>query len=110
MYPVYNHVARTLPRVGPELGRGTVGGQLVRALESHYSFGVAERDELVRPDARVGLGVINQTRIAMSLKRITVNTLDVTGAATVALRIHTELILAAWTANRRICKGEGVPT
>lgn len=89
-------------RVGPELGGGAVRRQLVRALESHYSLGVAEGDELVRPDARVGLGVVDQTRVAVSLKRITVDTFDVTGAATVALRVHTELVFATRAANRRI--------
>ena len=80
----------------------------MRALESYYSFGVAEGDEFVRPDARVGLGIVDQARIAVSLKRITVDTFDVSGAATVALRVHTELVLAAWTTNRRICKEEDV--
>lgn len=89
-------------RVGPELGGGTVGGQLVRALESHYSLGVAEGDELVRPDARVGLGVVDQARVAVSLMRVSVDTLDVTGAATVAFRVHTELVLAARAADRSV--------
>lgn len=106
---VYNRAARTLPRVGPELGGGTVGRQLVRALESHYSLGVAEGDELVRPDARVGLGVVDQARVAVSLMRLTVDTLDIIGAAAVAFRIHTELVLAARAADRSICK-EIVPT
>jgi len=56
---VYNHVAHTLPRIGPELGSGTVGGQLVRALESYYSFGIAEGDEFIRPDARMGLRIVD---------------------------------------------------
>jgi len=59
MRPVYNRAARTLPRVGPELGGRTVGGQLVRALKSHYSLGVAEGDELVRPDACAGLAIVD---------------------------------------------------
>jgi len=81
-----------------------VGGQLVRALESHYRLGVAEGDELVRPDACAGLAVVDQARVAVSLKRITVDTLDVSGAATVALRIDTELVLAARAADRRVCR------
>lgn len=105
--PIYNRAARTLPRVGPELGGGAVRGQFVRALESHYSLGVAEGDELVRPDARVGLGVVDQARVAVCLKRITVDTLDVTGAATVTLWVHTELVLAARAADRRVCKEGG---
>jgi len=89
-------------RVGPELGGRTVGGQLVRALESHYRLGVAEGDEFVRPDARVGLGVVDQARVAVSLLRLTVDTLDVIGAATVALGVHTKLVLAARAADRRV--------
>lgn len=102
--PVYNLTARALPRVGPELGGGAAGRQLVRAFESHYSLGVTEGDEFVRPDARVGLGVVDQARVAVSLMRIAMDTLDVIGTATVALRVHTELVLAAWAADRRICK------
>jgi len=89
-------------RIGPELGGRAVGGQLVRTLESHYSLGVAVGDELVRPDARVSLGIVDQARVAVSLMWITVDTLDVTGTATVAFRIHTELVLAAWAADRRV--------
>lgn len=100
--PVCNRVV--LPRIGPELGGRAVGRQLVRTLESHYSLGVAVGDELVRPDARVSLGVVDQARVAVSLMWITVDTLDVTGTATVAFRIHTELVLAAWAANRCVCK------
>lgn len=107
MHPVYNRVARTLPRVGPELGGGAAGGQLVRALESHYSLGVAEGDELVRPDARVGLVVVDQARVARSLMRITVDTFNVIGAATVAVWVHTELVFAARAADRRVCKKGG---
>lgn len=104
MHPVYNPIAHTLPRVGPELGSGAVGGQLVRALESHYSLGVAEGDELVRPDACMALGVIGQARIAVSLKRITVDTFGVTGATAVAFCVYTELVFAARAADRRVCK------
>lgn len=110
MRPVYNRTACTLPRIGPELGGGAVGRQLVRALESHYSLGVAEGDEFVRPDTRVGLSIVGQASVAGSLMRVTVDTLDVTGAATVAVWIHTELILAAWAADRRVCKEKIVST
>lgn len=102
-YIILRHV-KALPRVGPELGGGAVGGQLVRALESHYVLRVAEGDELVRPDARVSLGVVDQARVAVSLMRIAVDTFDVTGTATVALGVHTELVLAARAADRRVCK------
>lgn len=100
----HNFAQRASPRVGPELGGGAVGGQLVRALETHYGLRVAQGDKFVRPDAGVGLGVVDQTGIAMSLMRLAVNAFDVSGAATVALRIHTELILAARAADRRVCK------
>lgn len=79
-------------------------GQLVRALEAYYSLGVAEGDELVGPDARVSLGVVDQTRVAVGLMRLAVDALDVTGAATIATRVHSELVFAAGTADRRVCK------
>lgn len=71
----------------------------MRALEAHYGLGVAEGDEFVGPDARVGLGVVDQTRIAVGLMRLAVDALHVGGAAAVALRVHTELVLAAGAAD-----------
>lgn len=89
-------------RIGPELGGGAVGGQLVRTLEAYHSLGVAEGDELVGPDARVGLGVVDQTRVTMGLMRLAVDALDVTDAAAIAVRIHAELVFATRTADRRV--------
>lgn len=93
-----------LPWVGPEFGGGAVRRQLVRALEADYGFRVAVREHLVGPDARVGLGIVDQTGIAVCLMRITVDALDVRGAATVAVRVHAELVLASRAANRRPCE------
>lgn len=76
----------------------------MRTLEAYYSLGVAKGDELVGPDARVSLRVVDQTRIALGRMRFAVDALDVTSTAAVAVRVHAELVLAAWTANRRICK------
>lgn len=87
--------------VGPEFGGGAVRRQLVRALEADYGFRIAVREHLVGPDARVGLGIVDQTGIAVCLMRITVDALDVRGAATVAVRVHAELVLASRAANRR---------
>lgn len=74
----------------------------MRAFEAYYSLGVAEGDELVGPDARVSLGVVDQTRIAVGLMRLAVDALDVTGAAAIATRVHSELVFATRTANRRV--------
>lgn len=76
----------------------------MRALESYYSLGVAEGDKLVGPDARVSLGVVDQTGVAVGLMRLAVNALDVTGAAAIATWVHSELVFATRTANRRVCK------
>lgn len=100
----HNSTRMPLPWVGPELGSGAVGRELVRALEAYYRFRVAQGDELVRPDARVGLGVVGETGIAVGLMRLAVDALDVTGAASVTVRIHAELILAARAADGRVCK------
>jgi len=99
--------AIALPRIGPEFCGGAVRRQLVRAFETDYGFRIAIRDELVRPDARVSLSIVNQTRIAMCLMWVTVDALDVRSAATVAIRIHTELVLAARAADRRPCEKDG---
>lgn len=72
--------------------------------KAYYSLRVAEGDELVRPDARVSLGIVDQTWVAGGLMWFAINAFDITGATAVAVRIHTELILATWTTNRRICK------
>lgn len=71
----------------------------MRALEAHYGFGVADGDEFVGPNARVGLGVVNQAGIAVGLMRLAVDALDVSGAAAVAVRVHAELVLAAGAAD-----------
>lgn len=78
----------------------------MRTLEAHYRLGVAEGDELVGPDARVSLGVVDQTWVAMGLMLLAVDALDVTGATAVTVRVHAELILATRTADRRVCKKE----
>lgn len=70
--------------------------------KAYYSLRVAEGDELVRPDARVSLGIVDQTWVAGGLMWFAINAFDITGATAVAVRIHTELILATWTTNRRI--------
>lgn len=97
-----------LPRIGPEFGGGAMWRQFVRALEAHYGLGITKWYHLVRPDARVRLGVVDQARIAMGLMRIAVDALDVAAAATVAVRIHAELVLATWTADRRVCKSSSM--
>ena len=74
----------------------------MRTLEAHYRLGVAEGDELVGPDARVSLGVVDQTRVAVGLMLLAVDALDVTGATAVTVRVHAELILATRTADRRV--------
>jgi len=81
--------------------------QLVRAFKTDNTFRVAIWDKFVRPDARVSLGIVDQTGVAMRLMRVTMDALDVWGAATVAIWIHTELVLAARAADRRPCEKDG---
>lgn len=75
----------------------------MRTLEAYYRLRIAQGDEFVRPDACVGFGIVDETGIAVCLMRLTVDAFDVTGAASVTIRVHTELIFAARAADRRIC-------
>lgn len=88
--------------IGPELSSGTVGGELVRALEAYYRFRIAQGNEFVRPDARVGFVIVDEAGVTVGPMWLAVDTLDVSGAARVTIRIHAELILAARAADRRV--------
>lgn len=76
----------------------------MRTFETYYSLGVAEGDELVGPDARMSLRVVDQTRVALGRMRFAVDAFDVISAAAVTIWVHAELVLATRTANWRICK------
>lgn len=71
----------------------------MRAFEAHDLFGVAIRKELVWPDTRMRLGVVNQSSITGCTMRFTIDAFNVARAAAVTLRIHAKLVFAAGSAD-----------